>query len=85
MSTFSIFLGLFVLLIGLGVILILRDRIAAREHSSAALGLAIGLVVGGAVGLTLSLMAGTFVILLPASVGVGMALGLGAGTMLEPR
>jgi len=48
MSAFPVFLGIFILGIGSGAIYILRDRFAAREHRSAALELAIGLVVGGA-------------------------------------
>lgn len=85
MSAFAVFLGIFILVIGLGAIYILRDRFAKGEHSAAALGMAIGLVLGGAIGLSISMMMGTFVIVLPASVGVGMVLGLGVGTMFEAR
>ena len=83
MSIFDIFTLIFAILIALGVAMLVRRRHVSGEHNWASLGLAIGLGFGGAAGLILSRAAGTFVYILPVSLGVGMALGWGVGWAID--
>ena len=83
MSLLDVFTLVFAVLIVVGMALLLRRRRGLGEQSKASLGFAIGLGVGGAVGLVLSRVAGTFVYILPVSLGVGIALGLGAGWAID--
>jgi len=76
---FDIFTVIFAIVILAGSVLLLRRRRSHGEQSKAFLGVALGFGLGGAVGLGLSRVAGTFVYILPVSLGVGMALGGGVG------
>jgi len=80
---FDIFTVIFAFLILVGSILLLRRRSSLEEQSKASLGVAIGFGFGGAAGLVLSAVAGTFVYILPVSLGVGMAVGGGVGWIFD--
>ena len=80
---FEIFLVIFAALILLGSVWLVRRRSSLNEQSRASLGLALGFGLGGAAGLVLSTVAGTFVYILPVSLGVGMALGFGVGWAVD--
>lgn len=80
---FDIFTVIFASLILVGSVLLIRRRSSLDEQSRASLGVALGFGLGGAAGLVLSRVAGTFVYILPVSLGVGMALGGGAGWLFD--
>lgn len=80
---FDIFTVVFAILILVGLVLLIRRRTALGDRSKASLGLALGLGLGGATGLALSRLAGTFVYILPVSLGVGMAIGWGVGWAID--
>ena len=83
MSLFDFFTIVFAILIVVGMVLMLRRRSSMEEHSRASLGLAVGLGLGGAVGLIFSRIAGTFVYILPVSLGAGMAFGWVVGWAVD--
>ncbi len=80
---FEIFLVIFAALILLGSVWLVRRRSSLEEQSKTSLGAALGFGIGGAAGLVLSRVAGTFVYILPVSLGVGMALGFGVGWAVD--
>jgi preprotein translocase subunit Sss1 len=80
---FEIFTVVFAILILAGSVLLLRRRSSLDEQSTASLGVALGFGLGGAAGLVLSRVAGTFVYILPVSLGIGMAFGGGVGWLID--
>jgi hypothetical protein len=85
MEPFDIFLGIFIVIIIIGFVILLRRRQQSADQKKASLGMAIGLAVGGNVGLALSIAAQTFVIILPGSVGIGMGAGFLVGALFDSR
>lgn len=80
---FEVFFVVFAGLILIGMWWLLRRRKSLEEQTMASLGLALGFGLGGAFGLLMSAVAGTFVYILPVSLGVGLALGFSIGWVFD--